>query len=147
MRDWGWWVSSEQERNPIWARRTVRLPTSTLVQMGCLVWPALNSWNNIHARRWMEGGLDFENALRMLLHEKLLELPCLICSALPRTGLARKLLWDVFLVLSNYFKWLNWQTVLWLQFYNSQTQAPFPVSNLLPKSLSLGLNRIANETV
>lgn len=49
---------SEKERNPIWARRSVRLPTLSLLQTGCLVWPALNNWNNIHARRWMEGGLD-----------------------------------------------------------------------------------------
>lgn len=38
-------------------RKAVRLPAPSLVQTRCLVWPALNNWNNIHARRWMEGGL------------------------------------------------------------------------------------------
>lgn len=33
-------------------------PAPSLVQTGCLVWPALNNWNNIHTRRWMEGELD-----------------------------------------------------------------------------------------
>lgn len=46
------------KKKPISLRRVLRLPAPSSVQTGCLVWPSLNNWNNVHARRWMEGGLD-----------------------------------------------------------------------------------------
>lgn len=46
------------KKKPISLRRVLRLPAPSSVQTGCLVWPSLNNWNNVHARRWMDGGLD-----------------------------------------------------------------------------------------
>lgn len=68
-------------------------PRPGRVQTGCLVWPVSNNWNNIHARRWMEGGLEsvhLKKKLRTFLHERLLALRCLICSVGSRAVYAHK---------------------------------------------------------
>lgn len=82
------------KKKTISLRRVLRLPAPSSVQTGCLVWPSLNNWNNVHARRWMEGGLD-------TVHLKKLRL-CFLRDFWHCTS--ENSLWDVFLVLCNGLK-------------------------------------------
>lgn len=94
MRKASWRVGQLGSLPPVWFRR------------GCLVWPALNNWNNIHARRWMEGGLDWVH-LKKTMRTFLLALSCLICCLLTRTVFTCKHLWDGFFAVK-WFMWLKW---------------------------------------
>lgn len=102
------WKDKDKGGETLWMTRKKKSvgqlgsPPPVRFRRGCLVWPALNNWNNIHARRWMEGGLDWVHLKKKPMRTFLLALSCLIFCLLLRTVFACKRLWDVFLALSDY---------------------------------------------